>query len=225
MNAPMMNNDMISGKWMNKHTGETIIVKNSIIDGDGMVIITNQGMLNMSEFSRNYIQVSDEVYDANGNVVGNEALTIEEVPQQTQKTPTLDYSTLTRGLTQQDLHNIQQQVQPVTVAPVEDEDTMLIRRILKKVSLPEVKSIIEWTTYPGKQLEMLEMLGVDPHKIVDYFANQIDVETIRKSIKNQIIESLFKCEEYKPEEQMICEEVEEKPVKRKLKKRQLNTEE
>lgn len=220
----MMNNDMISGKWMNKNTGETIIVKNSIIDGDGMVIITNQGMLNMSEFSKNYIQVSDEIYDESGNVVGNEEMTPESLPQQ-QNTPTLDYSTLTRGLTQQDVHNIQQQVQPVTVAPVEDEDTMLIRRILKKVSLPEVKSIIEWTTYPGKQLEMLEMLGVDPNKIVDYFANRIDVETIRKSIKNQIIESLFKCEEYKPEEeQMICEEV-EKPVKRKLKKKQLNVEE
>lgn len=224
MNTPMMNNDMISGKWMNKNTGETIIVKNSVIDGDGMVIITNRGMLNMSEFSRNYIQVSDEIYDENGNVVGNEEMTPESLPQQ-QNTPSLDYSTLTKGLNQQDLHNIQIQAQ-AQIRPVEDEDTMLIRRILKKVSLPEVKSIIEWTTYPGKQLEMLEMLGVDPNKIVDYFVNQIDVETIRKSIKNQIIESLFKCEEYKPEEeQMICEELEEKPVKRKLKKKQLNIEE
>lgn len=212
----MMTNDMISGKWMNKMTGDTIIVKNSVMDGEEMVIMTNKGVLNMSEFSMNYIQVSDEVYDEHGNVVGNEAINIEQIPQQPQNTPALDYSTLTRGLTQQDLHNIQQQVQTVTVAPVEDEDTMLIRRILKKVSLPEVKSIIEWTTYPGKQLEMLEMLGVDPNKIVDYFANQIDVETIRKSIKNQIIESLFKCEEYKPEEeQMICEEEVIKPVKRK----------
>ena len=213
----MMTNDMISGKWMNKMTGDTVIVKNSVMDGEEMVIMTNKGVLNMSEFSMNYIQVSDEVYDEHGNVVGNEALNIEQIPQQTQNTPTLDYSTLTRGLTQQDIHNIQQQVQPVAVTPVEDEDTMLIRRILKKVSLPNVKSIIEWKTYPGKQLEMLEMLGVNPIKIVEYFVNQIDVETIRKSIKNQITESLFKDEEYKPEEeQMICEEEEVvKPVKRK----------
>ena len=212
----MMTNDMISGKWMNKMTGDTVIVKNSVMDGEEMVIMTNKGVLNMSEFSMNYIQVSDEVYDEHGNVVGNEALNIEQIPQQTQNAPALDYSTLTRGLTQQDIHNIQQQVQPVTVATVEDEDTMLIRRILKKVSPPEVKSIIEWTTYPGKQLEMLEMLGVNPIKIVEYFVNQIDVETIRKSIKNQITESLFKDEEYKPEEeQMICEEEVVKPVKRK----------
>lgn len=212
----MMTNDMISGKWMNKMTGDTVIVKNSVMDGEEMVIMTNKGILNMSEFSMNYIQVSDEVYDEHGNVVGNEALNIEQIPQQTQNTPALDYSTLTRGLTQQDIHNIQQQVQPVTVAPVEDEDTMLIRRILKKVSPPEVKSTIEWTTYPDKQLEMLEMLGVDPHKIVDYFVNQIDVETIRKSINHQIAKSLFTEEEYKPEEeQMICEEEVVKPVKRK----------
>lgn len=210
----MMTNDMISGKWMNKMTGDTVVVKNSVMDGEEMVIMTNKGVLNMSEFSMNYIQVSDEVYDEHGNVVGNEAINIEQIPQQTQNTPALDYSTLTRGLTQQDLHNIQQQVQQVTVAPVEDEDTMLIRRILKKVSPPEVKSTIEWTTYPTKQLEMLEMLGVEPNKIVEYFVNQINVETIRKSINHQIAKSLFTEEEYKPqEEQMICEEV--KPVKRK----------
>ena len=212
----MMTNDMISGKWMNKMTGDTIIVKNSVMDGEEMVIMTNKGVLNMSEFSMNYIQVSDEVYDEHGNVVGNEALNIEQIPQQTQNTPALDYSTLTRGLTQQDLHNIQQQVQPVAVAPVEDEDTMLIRRILKKVSPPEVISTIEWTTYPTKQLEMLEMLGVDPNKIVEYFVNQINAETIRKSINHQIAKSLFTEEEYKPqEEQMICEEEVVKPVKRK----------
>lgn len=212
----MMTNDMISGKWMNKMTGDTIIVKNSVMDGEEMVIMTNKGVLNMSEFSMNYIQVSDEVYDEHGNVVGNEALNIEQIPQQTQNTPALDYSTLTRGLTQQDIHNIQQQVQPVTVAPVEDEDTMLIRRILKKVSPPEVKSTIEWTTYPTKQLEMLEMLGVEPNKIVEYFVNQINAETIRKSINHQIAKSLFTEEEYKPqEEQMICEEEVVKPVKRK----------
>jgi hypothetical protein len=213
---PMMTNDMISGKWMNKMTGDTVVVKNSVMDGEEMVIMTNKGVLNMSEFSMNYIQVSDEVYDEHGNVVGNEALNIEQIPQQTQNTPTLDYSTLTRGLTQQDLHNIQQQVQPVTVAPVEDEDTMLIRRILKKVSPPEVKSTIEWTTYPTKQLEMLEMLGVEPNKIVEYFVNQINTETIRKSINHQIAKSLFTEEEYKhQEEQMICEEEVVKPVKRK----------
>ena len=212
----MMTNDMISGKWMNKMTGDTVVVKNSVMDGEEMVIMTNKGVLNMSEFSMNYIQVSDEVYDEHGNVVGNEALNIEQIPQQTQNTPALDYSTLTRGLTQQDIHNIQQQVQPVTVAPVEDEDTMLIRRILKKVSPPEVKSTIEWTTYPTKQLEMLEMLGVEPNKIVEYFVNQINAETIRKSINHQIAKSLFTEEEYKPqEEQMICEEEVVKPVKRK----------
>ena len=212
----MMTNDMISGKWMNKMTGDTVVVKNSVMDGEEMVIMTNKGVLNMSEFSMNYIQVSDEVYDEHGNVVGNGALNIEQIPQQTQNTPALDYSTLTRGLTQQDIHNIQQQVQTVTVAPVEDEDTMLIRRILKKVSPPEVKSTIEWTTYPTKQLEMLEMLGVEPNKIVEYFVNQINAETIRKSINHQIAKSLFTEEEYKPEEeQMICEEEDVKPVKRK----------
>ena len=63
---------------------------------------------------------------------------------------------------------------------------------------------------------MLEMLGVEPNKIVEYFVNQINAETIRKSINHQIAKSLFTEEEYKPqEEQMICEEEDVKPVKRK----------
>ena len=51
---PMMTNDMISGKWMNKMTGDTVIVKNSVMDGEEMVIMTNKGVLNMSEFSMNF---------------------------------------------------------------------------------------------------------------------------------------------------------------------------
>ena len=51
----------IQGDWINKNTGQKIHVKNSVIDGDQMIIITNLGQLSMDEFSRNYIQVSDDI--------------------------------------------------------------------------------------------------------------------------------------------------------------------
>ena len=53
----------ITGKWTNKLTGEVINVRDSIIDGDDMIIISDKGNLSMLDFSQNYIQISDEVYE------------------------------------------------------------------------------------------------------------------------------------------------------------------
>ena len=33
----------IKGQWINKHTGQTIMVRNAIQDGNNMIIITDQG--------------------------------------------------------------------------------------------------------------------------------------------------------------------------------------
>ena len=60
---------MVTGKWTNKRTGEQVMVRDSIMDGDGMSILLYDGStLTMEEFSRDYIQISDEEYDMNGNV-------------------------------------------------------------------------------------------------------------------------------------------------------------
>ena len=50
---------MISpGKWVNKLNGEEVYVRDSFIDGDNMVIMTNKGQLTMKEFT-NYIQCEE----------------------------------------------------------------------------------------------------------------------------------------------------------------------
>ena len=47
-----------SGKWVNTQTGEEVFVRDSLIDGDKMVVITNKGQLSMEEFSK-YIQCEE----------------------------------------------------------------------------------------------------------------------------------------------------------------------
>ena len=85
-------NDMmqIQGEWMNKNTGQKIRVRNSIIDGDQMIIITNMGQISMEEFSRNYIQASDEVYDDEGNVIATEKMTSQPSEQSNIKIETIN---------------------------------------------------------------------------------------------------------------------------------------
>lgn len=70
---------MISGTWLNKNTGQKITVNNTIIDGDEMVLITSIGQLTMNEFTRDYIQVSDDIYNANGEVIDNAPIDNYEV--------------------------------------------------------------------------------------------------------------------------------------------------
>ena len=55
----------ITGTWVNRMTGDKVVVRSTVIDGDDMLIICADGrQLKMSEF-QNYIQMSDE--NSNGN--------------------------------------------------------------------------------------------------------------------------------------------------------------
>jgi len=74
-----MNDFSISGKWFNKTTGKIINVRDSIIDGDNMIIVTDVGNMNMNEFSDNYIQMSDDIYDEAGHKIDNEKVNISHI--------------------------------------------------------------------------------------------------------------------------------------------------
>ena len=73
------NNGMgITGTWMNKRTGQKVNVRQSVQDGDNMIIITDRGQISMDVFSRDYIQASDEIYDESGKVIDNKPMEMDE---------------------------------------------------------------------------------------------------------------------------------------------------
>ena len=76
---------MISGIWINKQTGQKIQVMNNVMEGDQMYLITDMGMIDMNEFSRDYIQVSDEEYNEQGQVIGHSEVDMNTIikPQPT----------------------------------------------------------------------------------------------------------------------------------------------
>lgn len=66
-----MNGPTITGKWINKQTGETVQVRDSVIcDNDVSVMLSDGRMISMKDFSTNYYQISEDIYDASGNVIG-----------------------------------------------------------------------------------------------------------------------------------------------------------
>lgn len=60
------------GTWINKNTGETVLVRDVVLMDEGMTIVTSSGtMIDMNTFSSDYYQMSDEEYDMSGNKIND----------------------------------------------------------------------------------------------------------------------------------------------------------
>jgi len=157
---------MISGKWMNRRTGETIIVRDSIMDGENMILITNKGQLDMNNFSANYIQVSDEVYDDRGNRVGTQEVNTNEYC--TDVMPDYGYEN-NQTAPKKQLNNFE-----------------VIDKIFTKIkSKPTIKFDIKWAKFPTSELQMLvNFLDVQQEDIVAYIVDKfVNQDEIAESLK------------------------------------------
>lgn len=175
---------MISGKWMNKRTGEVINVRDCLMDGDNMVLSTSKGMMDFSSFSNNYIQASDEVYDTSGKVIKTEAVKIEEIADAIkEENPPINLNT--KPLTQNENNKGQ------GVNKINNFD--LIDKIFKKIeSKPNVNLNIEWAGFPKKELLMLiEYFDVKSEDIAKYIGKYlINEQLLNDALNNFINEKL-----------------------------------
>lgn len=76
----MENNfDMPRGNFVDTRNGQKIVVRDNVIDGDNMLLITSIGQISLDDFSKYYIQVSDDVYDINGRKIGTDSEGINNI--------------------------------------------------------------------------------------------------------------------------------------------------
>ena len=145
---------MVSGKWINKRTGETIFIRDSIIDGDKMILVSNKGNIDFDSFSKNYIQASDEVYNENGQVIKTEEAKVNDIVAVEDNNYKFD--------------NDYQENDFLSSPKVENNSIKnfdLIDKIFKKTeSRPKANLKIEWADFPKQELSML----------VNYFDVKID---------------------------------------------------
>lgn len=158
---------MISGKWINKKTGETIIIRDSIIDGDKMVLISNKGNIDFNIFSRDYIQASDEVYNESGQVVSTQPVKTAEVIETANQTPVYT----------PEENNLEVPINsPRTEQKSDIKNFELIDKIFKKTESKPVANLkIEWADFPHNELSML----------VNYF--DVELEDISRYIGKYLI--------------------------------------
>lgn len=171
------NNGMdIAGSWMNKRTGQKVNVRQSVQDGDNMIIITDKGQISMEVFSRDYIQASDEIYDESGKVIDSKPMEMDE-----------DLSAI------MDYENGNNVMPAYAPAPVVNPNDQIIKKVFDKLtSFPKVKVDIKWDDFPEAQINTLvnfldvKIEDISKYIINNYVNSQALSESIDKILKDKL---------------------------------------
>lgn len=173
----------ITGRWLNKRTGNVITVRQSVQDGDNMIIITDRGQLSMEEFSRDYIQASDEVYNEAGQVIDKAPMKMD-----------IDTS-LIMDYENKSLYNDSADIIEKKQKPQISSNEQIIKKVFDKLtSYPEVEIIIKWEEFPKAQISTLvDFLDVNIDDISKYIVKKFgNVDTLTNSVSNLLKEKLDK---------------------------------
>ena len=196
---------MLSGHWYNPSTGDSFTVRDTYFEDNNLYVITTDGRRMNYDMISKYVQ-SDKPIPKQTQPAQNQnnVLPPELASQILNPTNSVssDSNNSDFGILEDDMALISgkanQENQEKTITrdkfninavqqlQQEDEDTMLIRRILSRSQEPEITCGIKWSKFPNKQLEMLEMMGVDLDKIADYYIKKIDLQVIKDKIKKDI---------------------------------------
>lgn len=201
---------ILSGHWYNPSTGDSFTVKDTYFEDNNLYVITTDGRRMNYDMISKYVQ-SDKPIPKQTQPAQNQnnVLPPELASQILNPTNTVssDSNNSEFGILEDDMALISGQatsqvssqvnkekaitrdkfnINAVQQLQQEDEDSMLIRRILSRSQEPKITCSVEWSKFPNKQLEMLEMMGVDLNKIADYYINKIDLQVIKDKIKEDI---------------------------------------
>lgn len=164
----------ISGRWLNKRNGQMINIRNSVMDGDNMIIITDKGQISMTEFSRDYIQASDDIYDETGKIIGHEEVKHEDYAENP------DWLQIQETINTPRMHNVNQPTKHVI-----NTNDQIIKKVFDKLTTyPKINVDIKWDDFPEAQMQTLvNFLDISIDDISKYIIkNYVNVEALALEI-------------------------------------------
>ena len=213
---------MLEGHWYNPKTGDSFTVRDTFFEDNNLIVMTTDGRrMNYDMISR-YVK-TDKPMPKQQPVqkqeipqsILNQVLPVTNDDKLNQPIKKTNYDDLLtdedRALLGVEVDTAAAEVRQTIQKPesvIEDEDTMLIRRILKKASSPTVDCKITWNNFPAKQFDMLDMMAVEPEKIADYYLSSIDIASLREIVKKSIHDYIDKM----LSQQEAEDDCEEKPA-------------
>ena len=179
----------VSGQWINKNTGKIINVRDSIIDGDNMIIITDSGQIDMNDFSKNYVQASDEIYDENGNVTSVEKINPEEIASSFRNVSNVNRNIIDNSTTKIENRRPNLTNEQIKKVNNDTEGIKLVKKLLEK-TITKINIELICDDFPIKELQMLQTIyDVTPEDIskciFKYFITDKQFnESIERFMKN-----------------------------------------
>lgn len=176
----------ISGAWMNKYTGDIIRVHNNIIDGDQMILITDKGQITMNEFSDNYIQASEDIYNDQGQIIDHAPVAIDEIKISQPSILDIPIGMTTSNYTQViKENNIEKNKQTE-----EPESFKILDKFFNKIDNKEnlITIDIDFNILPKEKLEtIVDYMDISVEELSQYIAKKIvNTENLPNIIFNKL---------------------------------------
>lgn len=176
----------ISGTWMNKYTGDIVRVHNNIIDGDQMILITDKGQITMNEFSDNYIQASEDIYNDQGQIIDHAPVAIDEIKISQPSILDIPIGMTTSNYTQViKENNIEKNKQTE-----EPESFKILDKFFNKIDNKEnlITIDIDFNILPKEKLEtIVDYMDISVEELSQYIAKKIvNTENLPNIIFNKL---------------------------------------
>lgn len=190
----------IQGAWLDRRTGKTVMVRDMIMDGDQMVIMSSAGSIPPDIFSNYFVRMSEEDYGTAGiqpELSGDAALAAinsglsadEQITKTEVKTISLDKPLPTNNT----VKSSEQEKTPVVVEQPVSQNVNIIKKVFDKMEVePEIAFSINIEEWPIKELKMLvNVLDVPFDEISDYIITQyLNKEVLSKCFSDYLREAL-----------------------------------
>ena len=176
----------ISGAWMNKYTGDIVRVHNNIIDGDQMILITDKGQITMNEFSDNYIQASEDIYNDQGQIIDHAPVAIDEIKISQPSILDIPIGMTTSNYTQVIKENNTEKNKQTE----EPESFKILDKFFNKIDNKEnlIAIDIDFNILPKEKLEtIVDYMDISVEELSQYIAKKIvNTENLPNIIFNKL---------------------------------------
>ena len=176
----------ISGTWMNKYTGDIVRVHNNIIDGDQMILITDKGQITMNEFSDNYIQASEDIYNDQGQIIDHAPVAIDEIKISQPSILDIPIGMTTSNYTQVIKENNTEK----NKQKEEPESFKILDKFFNKIDSKEnlITIDIDFNILPKEKLEtIVDYMDISVEELSQYIAKKIvNTENLPNIIFNKL---------------------------------------
>ena len=178
----------ISGTWLDRRTGKTVIVRDAVMDGDQMVIMSSIGAIPPDVFSTYFVQMSEEDYGSAGltpEVSGDAMLAAINNGLSEDEKITKTETLLDKPIVNNTIQTISTNSQVKTEQKSEEnnisQNTAIIKKVFDKMEIePMITFSVNIDEWPINELKMLvNTLDIPFEDISDYvITNYLNKHTL-----------------------------------------------